>query len=222
MPRQGCISSVSYIKPQRSDDLLSAPACCISSVSYIKPQQHFELHGQNYGCISSVSYIKPQLCVTRSQRNGVVYRPFPTSNHNCSLSHFYVQWLYIVRFLHQTTTVCVRRAAPGGCISSVSYIKPQHCPYTYFFILVVYRPFPTSNHNVLGVPTLLNRLYIVRFLHQTTTHKPYSADFGKLYIVRFLHQTTTVFRGYRYFVALYIVRFLHQTTTLRPSLLHHP
>ena len=77
-----CISSVSYIKPQHS---LKGPFTlegCISSVSYIKPQQRRSRGVGGEGCISSVSYIKPQLYLDRIEIYFVVYRPFPTSNHN--------------------------------------------------------------------------------------------------------------------------------------------
>ena len=56
-------------------------------------------------------------------------------------------------------------------------------------------------------------LYIVRFLHQTTTFNPYTQGAALLYIVRFLHQTTTCRCQCRWASWLYIVRFLHQTTT---------
>ena len=100
--------------------------------------------------------------------------------------------LYIVRFLHQTTTLCTAWKRSLCCISSVSYIKPQPCRFTpssgaccissVSYIKpqlmgrgrpcrwVVYRPFPTSNHNMCRKPLIINKLYIVRFLHQTTTN----------------------------------------------------
>ena len=78
----------------------------------------------------------------------VVYRPFPTSNHN--------YWQF--RLLYRQ---------------------------------VVYRPFPTSNHNVQPLMCRMMLLYIVRFLHQTTTRTCIWTDNDMLYIVRFLHQTTT-------------------------------
>ena len=56
---------------------------------------------------------------------GVVYRPFPTSNHNCPNLNIDTSVLYIVRFLHQTTTKLENIQADTRCISSVSYIKPQ-------------------------------------------------------------------------------------------------
>ena len=142
-----CISSVSYIKPQLLTILAAAIAGCISSVSYIKPQLSGDLRLRRYGCISSVSYIKPQRVTSLVGGAIVVYRPFPTSNHNVRmLSEIFKDvvyrpfptsnhngyrpsptddTLYIVRFLHQTTTADEARPEYDGCISSVSYIKPQ-------------------------------------------------------------------------------------------------
>ena len=57
--------------------------------------------------------------------------------------------------------------------------------------MVVYRSFPTSNHNSIGRLINCLSLYIVRFLHQTTTLVCEYGKHTKLYIVRFLHQTTT-------------------------------
>ena len=132
-----------------------------------------------------------------------------------TILHGYLKslWLYIVRFLHQTTTVPRMRIFSVSCISSVSYIKPQLSVYHYVYKGVVYRPFPTSNHNGVGQKMYNHVLYIVRFLHQTTTEwQPWLLT-NELYIVRFLHQTTTVCQLPRRSSVLYIVRFLHQTTT---------
>ena len=120
---------------------------CISSVSYIKPQQSVKCNAHRCSCISSVSYIKPQLQIFSLKSLCVVYRPFPTSNHNRLRRAVSGRWLYIVRFLHQTTTCFSSLDDAGrlyivrflhqtttnsssvptetGCISSVSYIKPQ-------------------------------------------------------------------------------------------------
>ena len=83
---------------------------------------------------------------------------------------------------------------------------------------VVYRPFPTSNHNCASALLWQKGLYIVRFLHQTTTRTALWSDNGVLYIVRFLHQTTTCQLLNAFSMMLYIVRFLHQTTTGVPPL----
>ena len=123
------------------------------------------------------------------------------------------QVLYIVLFLHQTTTARFDDEAKECCISYYSYIKPQLRPESTCLISVVYRTIPTSNHNSEYGPTTyrpvvyrtiptsnhncLQRywrtrwLYIVLFLHQTTTRSKYEACSIALYIVLFLHQTTT-------------------------------
>ena len=63
-----------------------------------------------------------------------------------------------------------------------------------------------------------HQLYIVRFLHQTTTSIVVHYASCQLYIVRFLHQTTTKVSPTFKMLLLYIVRFLHQTTTMLPWL----
>ena len=121
--------------------------------------------------------------------------------------------LYIVLFLHQTTTLSMERVRSYRCISYYSYIKPQldlrldelsfGCIsyYSYIkpqlliclgnFLRVVYRTIPTSNHNPRSFDQKAVLLYIVLFLHQTTTvDLCYPRDL-ELYIVLFLHQTTT-------------------------------
>ena len=123
------------------------PPGCISFVSYIKPQPSSKTSATKIGCISFVSYIKPQLSSILLQRSIVVYRSFPTSNHNyeSEMKTFYLLYivrflhqtttqalnlantylLYIVRFLHQTTTPLIKTIYENSCISFVSYIKPQ-------------------------------------------------------------------------------------------------
>ena len=144
----------------------------------------------------------------------VVYRSFPTSNHNYCILELIYKKLYIVRFLHQTTTKSQISFIPYRCISFVSYIKPQRIVGHSSFERVVYRSFPTSNHNCSASSHMELKLYIVRFLHQTTTRIWIGHLAHALYIVRFLHQTTTCPPFFSYFYGLYIVRFLHQTTTL--------
>ena len=126
----------------------------------------------------------------------VVYLSFPTSNHNSIIFVLYHTalyifrflhqtttgqhkqqvhiGLYIFRFLHQTTTINVYVIDTIGCISFVSYIKPQHLEQVPFSALVVYLSFPTSNHNMMCPIIVITLLYIFRFLHQTTTGR--SAD----------------------------------------------
>ena len=126
--------------------------------------------------------------------------------------------------------------APGGCIFSSSYIKPQlsalatawscSCIFSSSYIKpqpwrhsgapsgVVSSQVPTSNHNdeldVLlefqvvssQVPTSNHNLrddwngstglYLLKFLHQTTTFKTKAGMLDSLYLLKFLHQTTTL------------------------------
>ena len=147
--------------------------------------------------------------------------------------------LYIFCFLHQTTTCGDLQAARAGCISFVSYIKPQPCNLVPIsatgcisFVSyikpqlrcrslgshrVVYLLFPTSNHNPRSCAWRCFRLYIFCFLHQTTTVMKETIFVTVLYIFCFLHQTTTVHSDSPFACMLYIFCFLHQTTTAEPT-----
>ena len=78
--------------------------CCISYYSYIKPQPGLNAQLAGIRCISYYSYIKPQLQTNVKGLAEVVYRTIPTSNHNFKVPLPWLSWLYIVLFLHQTTT----------------------------------------------------------------------------------------------------------------------
>ena len=167
------------------------PISCISYYSYIKPQPLCLWWCARYSCISYYSYIKPQLFVLSTLRLVVVYRTIPTSNHNPHDAFTFDAKLYIVLFLHQTTTDEVTEDQEDSCISYYSYIKPQPhfvcflmengCISYYSYIKpqltivagdnkgVVYRTIPTSNHNQFDCFSCFVWLYIVLFLHQTTT-----------------------------------------------------
>ena len=142
---------------------------CISYYSYIKPQPSLWFWGKTNGCISYYSYIKPQLQRVWPFNLSVVYRTIPTSNHNWGFVKGFTTKLYIVLFLHQTTTYAGKGLGFGGCISYYSYIKPQPYYGLCCWIHVVYRTIPTSNHNLSRICSRTSWLYIVLFLHQTTT-----------------------------------------------------
>ena len=80
---------------------------------------------QNTGCLSSCSYIKPQQYRRDTEYRIVVYHLVPTSNHNHEAVCSFFLWLFIILFLHQTTTVLSELSIFRGCLSSCSYIKPQ-------------------------------------------------------------------------------------------------
>ena len=187
-----CISSISYIKPQLVMIMYLLWISCISSISYIKPQLSVLGYKMHKSCISSISYIKPQLIICGGLRSSVVYRLFPTSNHNDSISAAGALGLYIVYFLHQTTTIRMNLVFSSCCISSISYIKPQHVRWSSRPSRVVYRLFPTSNHN--DRPITARAKSVVYRLFPTSNHNNPAGIFGRhrLYIVYFLHQTTTI------------------------------
>ena len=83
--------------------------------------------------------------------------------------------------------------------------------------VVVYYPISTSNHNMISVNRAAHMLYIILFLHQTTTTNYTNHESEKLYIILFLHQTTTRPHHENNRDALYIILFLHQTTTATQS-----
>ena len=186
---------------------------CISYYSYIKPQLRgkvYEFRRVVYRTIPTSNHNKWSTIIKGVV---VVYRTIPTSNHNNSSTAQLMRSLYIVLFLHQTTTCCNNSIYSFCCISYYSYIKPQLpclslqlriCCISYYSYIkpqlwrgvylkhgVVYRTIPTSNHNSLYKRPSFSQLYIVLFLHQTTTYTTLSRFFAKLYIVLFLHQTTT-------------------------------
>ena len=124
-------------------------------------------------------------------RSKVVYYHVPTSNHNYLSCIAKIALLYIIMFLHQTTTCSGSWRSGTGCILSCSYIKPQRrnvvichnqcCILSCSYIkpqqqelipearIVVYYHVPTSNHNRIAPPAVYKSLYIIMFLHQTTT-----------------------------------------------------
>ncbi len=121
--------------------------------------------------------------------------------------------LFIILFLHQTTTEFDGLGYQAGCLSSCSYIKPQQKKRIMIVKSVVYHLVPTSNHNGSVCFWQVWSLFIILFLHQTTT-KSIAKQFGTwLFIILFLHQTTTEDPQFRTGHRLFIILFLHQTTT---------
>ena len=71
-----------------------------------------------------MSYIKPQPA-SSIEYTRIVYSTIPTSNYNLCPHRTSNLGLYILLFLHQTTTHPPHKAPPECCISYYSYIKPQ-------------------------------------------------------------------------------------------------
>ena len=100
-----------------------------------------------------------------------------------------------------------------SCLSSCSYIKPQPVEVNAGRIFVVYHLVPTSNHNSPCSRYSVFPLFIILFLHQTTTPQHQRSIHCWLFIILFLHQTTTLCSEWCFWHMLFIILFLHQTTT---------
>ena len=253
--------------------------CCLSSCSYIKPQRSDRLRNMLRVVYHLVPTSNHNPARQKAGRHHVVYHLVPTSNHNSMYSETERNELFIILFLHQTTTMakffslsvsCLSSCSyikPQlgfvlvvilfGCLSSCSYIKPQQvqglfsgsirclsscsyikpqlgglgilnglcclssCSYIkpQLFVknivlsIVVYHLVPTSNHNYRPDVSLFEKLFIILFLHQTTTQAISAASQAQLFIILFLHQTTTDLDSIFQIDWLFIILFLHQTTT---------
>ena len=163
-----CILSCSYIKPQLCLTFILYSESCILSCSYIKPQPNPRKLIIIHGCILSCSYIKPQHSVYVLPCATVVYYHVPTSNHNYRLLWRFSDSLYIIMFLHQTTTVVTNNVAVGSCILSCSYIKPQLVKSLCCLCWVVYYHVPTSNHNC--TPFIIWNQRVVYYHVPTSNH----------------------------------------------------
>ena len=209
----GSISSCSYIKPQLVRFGTTFSERCLSSCSYIKPQLASRGRRPRGGCLSSCSYIKPQPATGFYGVGRVVYHLVPTSNHNSTLLPIFAVALFIILFLHQTTTYGSASTSLGKlfiilflhqtttwgalalgetcCLSSCSYIKPQPCIAYYIERYVVYHLVPTSNHN-LSIAILMSTTVVYHLVPTSNHNESARAIFShELFIILFLHQTTT-------------------------------
>ncbi len=105
------------------------------------------------------------------------------------------------------------KSSRAGCFLWHSYIKPQ--PHLTFCTpsLVVSYGIPTSNHNQFGDESA--HCEVVSYGIPTSNHNRVAgAIFAyRLFLMAFLHQTTTGGRIYWLHALLFLMAFLHQTTT---------
>ena len=107
------------------------PENCFLSHFYIKPQHICTI----YICTRIASYL-----ISTSNHNGYTDRPphmmiasylISTSNHNNQRERLALQWLLLISFLHQTTTVRLLVTCRLHCFLSHFYIKPQRILYNH-------------------------------------------------------------------------------------------
>ena len=100
---------------------------------------------------------------------------------SCDLFYFYIK--------PQPLWFCSQRLV--CCDLFYFYIKPQHKCCKFYVIFVVTYSISTSNHNLPLIQTVLLRLWLILFLHQTTTLIIQLNGLQLLWLILFLHQTTT-------------------------------
>ena len=98
---------------------------CFSFGFYIKPQLYVLILPRVHGCFSFGFYIKPQHWRGSHGRCVVVSHSDSTSNHNARTGAWRTLRLFLIRILHQTTTVTPNTFAQPSCFSFGFYIKPQ-------------------------------------------------------------------------------------------------
>ena len=153
-------------------------SCCLSSCSYIKPQHAMSPSFSQFVVYHLVPTSNHNLEEQQPYQVIVVYHLVPTSNHNILVILQRNVQLFIILFLHQTTTTGKTISTTVGCLSSCSYIKPQRLMRDYSLVTVVYHLVPTSNHNHDRRAGKHITLFIILFLHQTTT---------RYFVVQLLH-----------------------------------
>ena len=165
----GCILFHFYIKPQPDFCLMYKTYSCILFHFYIKPQPLFAGVSTLSSCILFHFYIKPQptahftdvplvvsYSISTSNHNfqslrqkflTVVSYSISTSNHNMWRMRATTLRLYLIPFLHQTTTLSSLCAPNTSCILFHFYIKPQLFADIISIANVVSYSISTSNHN---------------------------------------------------------------------------
>ena len=168
------------------------------------------------GCILLNFYIKPQPYSVRSSYKNVVSYWISTSNHNSSallpIKRLVVSYwistsnhnsesatwlaipLYLIEFLHQTTTA-LRRAAHADLLYLIEFLHQT----------------TTSKH----VKARNDWLYLIEFLHQTTTALFTAIGAWGCILLNFYIKPQLALVDERNELKLYLIEFLHQTTTRR-------
>ena len=274
-----CILFHFYIKPQRFASSMNLFLRCILFHFYIKPQLNARVRIFPSVVSYSISTSNHNNRAGRRSRRWVVSYSISTSNHNSPSILNPIFGLYLIPFLHQTTTLRFSTVPVNGCILFHFYIKPQlseygpstfrGCILFHFYIkpqlkpqakknlIVVSYSISTSNHNLLmfnyntrkvvsySISTSNHNTYIfansglnvvsysistsnhndtdlkktqnavVSYSISTSNHNTltYNNEHAPLYLIPFLHQTTTLRNSYVKNLKLYLIPFLHQTTT---------
>ena len=152
--------------------------------------------------ILAIAVVSYSISTSNHNRRGYLQRHFrvvsysiSTSNHNTFIVVLTWLTLYLIPFLHQTTTMITCSFDVTCCILFHFYIKPQPSRQMPHQSPVVSYSISTSNHNCMLDPIFFTALYLIPFLHQTTTSAFHAWSDNLLYLIPFLHQTTTIARS---------------------------
>ena len=153
----GSISSCSYIKPQLVRFGTTFSERCLSSCSYIKPQHNNVGAAQTQVVYHLVPTSNHNECGNFRADGPVVYHLVPTSNHN---SHGQRP---------RSSAVVYHLVPTSNHNGRGPFLSPPS---------VVYNLVPTSNHNLVMEIGHADELFIILFLHQTTTRE--SVDISEI------------------------------------------
>ena len=190
------------------------------------------------GCILSKFYIKPQhLRILIGLVDVVSYRN-STSNHNNFTAFFFVNKLYLIEILHQTTTTrtvilfllrCILSKfyikpqplrgtvrCPVCCILSKFYIKPQRYKDGEFSTRVVSYRNSTSNHNELL--TLIKIRRVVSYRNSTSNHNWLLDRHVEHSVVSYRNSTSNHNTHVQKFNAVKVVSYRNSTSNHNPHL----
>ena len=105
------------------------------------------------------------------------------------------QWLYLIPFLHQTTTDGGNNVFPQSVVSySISTSNHNLSIFKIYLLIVVSYSISTSNHN--SKYEMVAKKAVVSYSISTSNHNDIALRRGfiGLYLIPFLHQTTTITR----------------------------
>ena len=146
----------------------------------------------DFRCSLFCFYIKPQL-------GGQPH----AGGRCCSLFCFYIKPQRAEGFNRRHSVVPYSVSTSNHNINHAGTIVPPVVPYSV----------STSNHNAYLGDANLGGLFLILFLHQTTTKSYRRYNHNGLFLILFLHQTTTLQAGPVGDRLLFLILFLHQTTT---------
>ena len=208
-----CFLSRIYIKPQQH--WYTSVSGCVVSYLVSTSNHNYSWHGWQRQKLFLISYLHQT--TTDSTFLTFIIRLFLISYlHQTTTVRFRnggIVLLFLISYLHQTTTTFLQSWESLSCFLSRIYIKPQHAVLSFRWLLVVSYLVSTSNHNNRGNYHCWKSLFLISYLHQTTTLRVFPNLGIWLFLISYLHQTTTNTPIISRIIKLFLISYLHQTTT---------